>query len=339
MTPWGNSFNDTHLFLLTDDTGIFQHTRYSIPDLSKGYTTDDNARAFILGTMLYEEKRTKEYLTLVMRYLAFILYAQNDDGHFRNFMTYSREFTEDRGSEDCFGRCFWALSYGMASSRLLKGIKSACASAIKLALPQIPLLQSARGQAYAIIGLGLLGAEYDDIIKKLADSLAAQYEHCAAKTSWYWFEDMLTYDNALLPWALFVAFQQTKQVRFLQIAQQSLLFLDQATFQEGFFHPIGCTGWWPRGSNAALYDQQPVEASMATLAHIAAFKITGEKKMLSLAQQSFSWYLGKNSLGKSLIDPDTGGCFDGLTPTGVNENQGSESIVGYGIAKLALSAV
>lgn len=339
MTPWRNSFNDTHLLLLTDDTGIFQHTRYSIPDLSKGYTTDDNARAFILAIMLFKETRIQPYWTLINRYLAFILYAQNAHGHFRNFMTYNREFTEEQGSEDCFGRCVWALSYGMASSILPSGIKSACASALKQALPQIPLLQSIRGQAYAIIGLGLLGAEYDDIVKKLADSLAAHYEHCVANTNWYWFEDMLTYDNALLPWALFVAFQQTKLIRFLQIAQQSLRFLDQATFGTSYFHPIGCSGWWPRGGISASYDQQPVEASIATLAHIAAFKITGDEKMRSLAQQSFSWYLGKNSLGKSLIDPDTGGCFDGITPIGVNENQGSESIVGYGIAKLALSAI
>jgi len=39
------TFNDSHIFRITDDTGIFQHTLFDLPDLGKGYTTDDNARA------------------------------------------------------------------------------------------------------------------------------------------------------------------------------------------------------------------------------------------------------------------------------------------------------
>jgi len=36
-----------HLKALTDDTGILQHTKYSIPNRKEGYTTDDNARALV----------------------------------------------------------------------------------------------------------------------------------------------------------------------------------------------------------------------------------------------------------------------------------------------------
>ena len=43
-----------YLFAITDDVGIFQHSIYGIPDLSKGYTTDDNSRALILAVMLFE---------------------------------------------------------------------------------------------------------------------------------------------------------------------------------------------------------------------------------------------------------------------------------------------
>jgi len=149
----------------------------------------------------------------------------------------------------------------------------------------------------------------------------------------------LTYDNAVLPWAMFVAYRITNQDRFLHIACTSMEFLDKLVFRDGFFRPVGCNGWWGRDKEPALYDQQPVEASMSTLAHLAAFAITGERAMLELARKSFAWYSGENSLGESLIDPDTGGCFDGITPTGVNRNQGAESIVGYGIARLALANI
>src|SRR5579863_9397760 len=44
--------NIDHVIALTDDTGIFQHAVFSIPDYREGYTTDDNARAVLLSVML-----------------------------------------------------------------------------------------------------------------------------------------------------------------------------------------------------------------------------------------------------------------------------------------------
>jgi hypothetical protein len=339
MINSGLPFDDAHIFRMTDDTGMFQHTRFSVPDLDKGYTTDDNARALIMAVMLYERQPKKEFLALVYRYLAFVLHAQNDMGRFRNFMTYERQFTELEGSGDCFGRCLWSLGYTLASMVIPEGVKNACASAVRRSLLNIPFYSSCiREQAYAIIGLGFVESdEAHIIIRELAAQLAGLFEKCAGDPDWQWFEDSLTYDNAILPWAMFTAYRTTNQDRFLHIARESMKFFDKLVFRDGFFLPVGCDGWWLRGKKPALYDEQPVEAAMSTLAHLTAYAITSEKAMLELAQKSFAWYSGENSLGKSLIDPDTGGCFDGITPDGVNRNQGAESIVSYAIANLALS--
>jgi hypothetical protein len=339
MIKSGFLFDDSHIFRMTDDTGMFQHTQFSVPDLAKGYTTDDNARALIMMVMIYERQQKKKFLSLVYRYLAFVLHAQNETGCFRNFMTYDRQFTEIEGSGDCFGRCLWALGYTLASPAMPEGVKDACASAVRRALPNIPLLCNCiRGQAYALIGLGFIeSVEANTIIRELATQLSGVFEKCAGETDWQWFENNLTYDNAVLPWAMFTAYRTTNQDRFLHVARESMEFFDKWAFRDGFFRPVGCNGWWICGEEPALYDQQPVEASMSTLAHLAAFAITGEKAMLALAKKSFAWYSGENSLGESLIDPDTGGCFDGITSNGVNRNQGAESIVGYGIANFALA--
>jgi len=336
----GLDLDETHIFRMTDDTGMFQHSRYNVPDLGKGYTTDDNARALIMAVMLYEKKPKPQYLALVDRYLAFILYAQNEKGHFRNFMTYDRKFTEEQGSEECFGRCLWALGYTLVSPVMPRGIKDVCTSALSHALPLISSLQWLRGQAYALIGLAFIpGIVNERLILKLANSIAVAFEQCAEEKDWCWFEDNLTYDNALLPWAMFVAFRKTGQNRFLHIGQDSMKFLDQDAFRDGFFRPVGCRGWWERGDQAALYDQQPVEASMSTLAHLAAYEVTGDEGMLKLAKQSFAWYTGENSCNESLINAETGGCYDGIMADGLNRNQGAESIVGYCMASLALGAI
>lgn len=337
MKELGKSFDDSHIFRMTDDTGIFQHTMYNVPALAKGYTTDDNARALIMAVKLYEKKMKPKYLNLVYRYLAFILYAQNEHGHFRNFMTYDRIFTEQQGSEECFGRCLWALAYTSASSVMPRGIKDTCESSIKCALPMIPTLKSLRGQAYALIGLSLINTNAEDrLIAKLADSIAAQFEKCAGDKNWLWYENNLTYDNAVLPWAMFAAFQKIGHERFDHIARVSLRFLDQSAFRDGYFRPVGCRGWWMQGSEPALLDQQPVEASMSVLAHLAAYQINGDEEMLALAKKSYAWYMGENSCKQCMIDIETGGCYDGIMADGLNRNQGSESIVGYCIARLSL---
>ena len=40
---------------------------------------------------------------------------------------------------------------------------------------------------------------------------------------------------------------------------------------------------------------------------------------------TYAWFLGDNLLGLRLADTSSGGCFDALTPNGVNQNQGAES--------------
>jgi len=338
MNKLFKTFDDAHIFRMTDDTGMYQHARFSVPDRLEGYTTDDNARALITAVMLYEQLQKPAYLALVYRYLGFVLYAQNETGQFRNFMTYKRQFTEVEGSEDCFGRCLWALGYTQASPAIPQGIKEACISAINRALPNIRSLTWSRGQAYALIGLNFLDSSaVDELICELADSLFVRFERYAGDKDWQWFEDNITYDNAALPWALFAAYSRLRQDRLLRVARKSLSFLDLITFRDGYFRPVGCKGWLMRGTELAQYDEQPLEACTTTLAHMAAYEATGDTAMLALAWKSFDWYLGVNSRHESLLDIETGGCCDGITPDGLNRNQGAESIVCYSIASLALA--
>lgn len=338
MDQFTETFDDAHIFRMTDDTGMFQHARHSLPDLVEGYTTDDNARALIMAVMLYERLQKPAYLALVYRYLSFVLHAQNESGGFRNFMTYNRIFKEKEGSEDCFGRCLWALGYILASSAMPRGVKEACTAAVKCALPNIRNLEWSRGQAYALIGLSFIeGPEVNGLMSGLADSLVNRFAHFAWEKDWRWFEDSLTYGNAVLPWSLFAAYRRLRQDNWLHVARESLEFLDQVTFYDSCFRPVGCKGWLARGGELARYDEQPIEACATTLAHLAAYQATEDCKMLELARRSFAWYLGENSCREALIDNETGGCCDGITPGGINRNQGAESIVGYCIAGLALA--
>ena len=68
------------LLALTDDTGLIQHSKYSLPDPQHGYSADDNARALLLAAELYARRKERRYLDAAARYARFLRYAQLPDG-------------------------------------------------------------------------------------------------------------------------------------------------------------------------------------------------------------------------------------------------------------------
>ncbi|HPD00887.1 MAG TPA: glycosyltransferase [Acetivibrio sp.] len=333
------TFKDDHIFRLTDDTGMLQHSKYSLPDPNHGYTADDNARALIMALMLYEKYKEKKYLDLVYRYASFLLYAQNESGWFKNFMGYDRKWLEERGSEDCFGRCMWALGYALSNDNTPKGVKQGLSYILKNALPNVAGLNWLRSKAYSIIGLaGLEDKDAASLVFQIAQSLCRRYdEH--RDGDWKWFENVVTYCNSVLPWSLIAAYRVTGEKRFWDVAEESLEFLESITFKDGYFKPVGCDGWLSKGEKPAEFDEQPVEACEVVLTYMEAYEATHNEQYLQKAKKCYAWYEGANSKGISLIDSETGGCYDGLTPKGVNLNMGAESLVSYIISYMKISEV
>lgn len=313
-----------YLYRLTDDTGMFQHAVLGVPDPSEGYTTDDNARALVLASMLYERSGEHRYEELMSCYLSFLLYAEKGRW-FRNFMGFDRRFTEKRGSEDCFGRCLFALGYVVSRTGLPKNIRGCAEKLLQRTVPSCSSLTFLKGKAYASIGLSLWRAENaKPYLELLQDSLADTYIQCR-RENWRWFEDKITYCSAALPLAVLSSCEADDPKQ--QIGFESLDFLSEAVFRDGMFVPVGCKGWMKCEEKPAVYDEQPVEACSMMLACLKAYSLTKNEVYRDRAKQCFFWYLGRNIGNASLIDPETGGCRDGLTRRGLNGNEGAESLV------------
>lgn len=326
--------NDAYIFRMTDDTGMLQHAKRSVPDPCEGYTADDNARALIMASLLFGLTKKQKYLELAVRYLGFLLYAQNG-AWFRNFMDYGRRFSEEKGSEDCFGRCVWALGFAAARPDLPEEIRGVADGLLRQTVSGCNELTCLRAKAYAVIGLNhWKGDGSRESAIRLADGIRDAYERRAAP-DWKWFEDKITYCNAVLPWAMLIAYETTKEKRYREIGFESLDFLLDKTFAGDIFHPVGCKGWFPKGQASAEFDQQPVEACATLLACLKAHGLSGGERYRDRARQCLDWYTGRNIRKVSLIDPDTGGCMDGLTPGKSNPNEGAESLVSWMIASLA----
>lgn len=328
-----------HLQRLTDDTGLYQHARFTVPDRQHGYCTDDNARAVVAMTKYCAQYPEPAALRLFETYLSFICHAQKTDGTVRNFMTFDRQWVKDEPIHDALGRTLWAFGAVMAKPllpRYLPVIKDCFDKSVKH-VPQLSL----RGKAYSIFGMAQYLKQFPGAsdIKRYsalaADHLLAEYEDCSAP-DWQWFEDELTYDNAVLPDALYTAALTVGEEKYLQVANKTCEFLLDKIFDGRQFSFIGCKGWYKRGGQRAVFDQQPVEVASTVMMLRAAFGATGRSEYLKIQKKAFDWFLGENDLHVPVYDFRTKGCSDGLTPSGVSFNQGAESMLSFLLSLLCV---
>jgi uncharacterized protein YyaL (SSP411 family) len=323
-----------HLDRMTDSTGLIQHAIYGIPRRESGYTIDDNARSLRLCTRLWRRHPDERMLSRVTRYLSLLEYARRPGGGFHNLLSYQRDWLDTDATGDCQGQAVRALAEVLASS-LPDDYLVLAGELIEAALPTLAELRSLRAQAYVILAWGHLwaaGATNVEPVERVARSASQHLLECyhrSQRPGWEWFESRMTYANAVLPHALFVAAQRWPKEPFLEVAEASFAFLDRETTVENHFWPVGNSGWYSHGEDKAPYDQQPVEAVTMADAALAAFGLLGEEKYLAAFRRAHGWFHGENSLRQPLADVRRGACCDGLQPSGVNRNQGAESTLAY----------
>ncbi len=333
-------FSLTHILRLTDDTGIVQHAKYGIPNLKEGYCLDDNARALIMALMAYQRSGSNEAFKLLPIYLSYIHYMQTDDGNFRNFLSFSRQYLDEVGSEDSFGRTIWALGY-LISCAASNSYREFAMEIFHKSYPHFSALKHIRGQANTIIGISLyLQAFPTDEgmvaeLVRLTQPLIDAYE-TTRSDDWEWFEESMTYDNAILPLALLHSCEITGNQKAKDIALKTMAFLDKLTLSNGYLSPVGNEGWYHRGGKFPVYDQQAIETMAMVLMHFQAYQIFRKPQYIEKMFLSYKWFLGENSLRAPLYDHETKGCCDGLLPTGINRNQGAESTLAYMISHLTV---
>lgn len=355
-----------HLKLLTDDVGIIQHTNFGIPARRYGYSTDDVGRALVALTQLIDsQKKAEEFRRLITTYMSFLEHAQTDTGHFHNFMSYKREFLDEKGSEDTLGRAIYGLGHVVSCPYLSKNIRTLANTLISKSRQEIKNLDSPRAKAYTMCGLyemlraGVDADEFEsvfnsrrDTVKSIdslvdkdnfesifithADSLVDLYE-ANHKEDWNWFEPTVTYSNAKLSESLLLAYNYTKDRTYRKIGLATLDFLTEIQWRGDFFDLVGNHGWYSYNGKIPLFDQQPIEAGYLTQAYISAYEIAHERKYLELAKYSFEYFLGRNRLRTVMYDYSTGGVFDGLGSDGMNCNQGAESVICFLMALSSLN--
>ncbi|WP_308005987.1 glycosyltransferase [uncultured Chryseobacterium sp.] len=333
-----------HIQNMTTDFGMIQFARINEPDISSGYTLDDNARAMIAMCRHFKITRDKSDLQLISIYLQFVKFCQHTDGSFLNYVNGHKQFTNqnyETNLDDSNGRAIWALGYLVSLKEILPLEYSETAEKIiEKNLIWAEKIHSTRAMAFMIKGLYYQNSKNNlPLLKEFADRLVKMYQHESGK-DWHWFESYLTYGNSLLPDALLCAWIAAKEEIYKETAKSSFDFLLSKIMINGEIKVISNQGWLQKETSEndfTIGGEQPIDVAYTILALSTFYKVFGDEKYLQMMMNSFEWFLGKNHLKQIIYNPVTGGCYDGLEEKNVNLNQGAESTVSYLMARLNMN--
>ena len=318
---------------ITSDIGVYQHGKLNKPNPEFGYAIEDQARALIVVNGFKDKKLQKIYLN-------FIRSARRQDGLLHHFYFYndstdltngggvfkSEEYNSKSNIKEAYGLTLWSLLVTNTNrDNDLKDI-------IKKLIEDSHNWTSPRAVSSALLGLTNLDHE-DSIEIEMKTKLFNHYLD-SHSDDWEWFENYLVYANAIIPWALWEVYLKRKCKTSFEIAKKTTDFLIANCQENNFPAPIGCNGWYIRGKNKALFDQQPIDAGYMVCCLEKAYYATKESYYLTWAEKWYNWFWGCNIKDTSLIDENFA-CYDGLNPEGVNLNQGAESNICFLMAYLA----
>ena len=241
-------------------------------------------------------------------------------------LSYTRKPLE-QASDASLGKTLWALGYVVSRSSLPH---SAAANDLFHELLSNWSPQTIMGPAYAILGaanylMRFSGAsDVRRMLSRSIDELAGAFEADAAVDQWK------AADWPVAAQAMTVAAQALENGGLKTLAKRMIADLRRET-NEG-------TVFLKRGENPDE-EELPLTAATCIEALGAAYKVDRIEDILQPMRNSADWFLGANNKGTAVYDFETGGCYDALTASGLNRNQGTEATTFCLIAFLTLTRI
>jgi glycosyltransferase involved in cell wall biosynthesis len=337
-------FNLNHFFNTTSEVGIIQFSVAELPDLESGYTLDDNARALIATSEYFELTGDLSVLGLIDIYFRFVENSQQNDGKFLNYVNQFNEYTNqnfEENLEDSNGRAIYALGIFMSHQKSHhQKYFSRIERLVDNSMIHLKNIKSPRAIAFTIKGLYHFNLIKNDkstsrIILELSDNLIDYYTK-QRQHDWHWFENSLTYANAIIPESLLYAFYISNDSIFKQVAKESFDFLLEILFAKRHISIISNRTWYSKGKEVHPFGEQPIDVAYTIIALQEFGKCFNDYRYVSFMKTAFEWYLGHNHLKQIIYNPVSGGCYDGLEHNHVNINQGAESTVTYLMARICI---
>ena len=308
-----------HLSRLSDQRGLFEHAKGGVRRVEHGYCTDDNARLLVVTSREEGDENSGALGELALR---FVLAAQDADGRCKNRMNRLGRWTDEAGTDDCWGRSVWALGAAAAAHCELS-IRSRARQGFDIGVRQRS--RWPRAMAFAALGAAEVAARdgLDDPSRLLLEDSLEIIGYGPAG-EWCWPEDRLRYANAALAEAVIAAGAALHDDEALDRGLAMLTWLLERETSGDHLSVTGVDGRGPL-DRSPQFDQQAIEVAAIADACWRAHQVTGDDRWNTGIAAAARWFEGDNDTGVVMYDPRSGGGYDGLHRDGVNLNQGAES--------------
>jgi len=336
---------------------------------------DDASRAAIFYLRNYKITNNQSNLKSAEQLLNFILFMQAPNGLFYNFIFPDRSINKvHKNSVPRAGwwswRAIWALAEGYSvfkdhnsgyADKLLSQMEKTFPAIDSLLhyypetinehgleLPTWLPYETAADQA-AVLILALvpyyrfnISPRVEEYIRKLADGILKMQLGDSLKFPYgcllSWKNVWHAYGNSQ-SYALLLAGEMLENKNYIESALLEIKYFYPFLMKKQFLAAFSVMQVDSEYlvENEKIFSQIAYDIRPMVWASLKAFEITGDSSYAAQAGELSGWFFGNNITGKSLYDPISGRCYDGINDQQtLNNNSGAESTIE---ALLAIQAV
>jgi glycosyltransferase involved in cell wall biosynthesis len=312
--------NLQQLLLLNSGIGFVNDSHYGIPDYSSGYSLLANSMALQVLVKANVMNYNEENIERIKQCIGLIKLFRAEGGHWSSALNYRMERSNEAVEYE-LGYTVLALS-GVYSSINDNGVKDSVYSLILHLVSEVRFTSS-KAIAAALIGVvELLKLEQSnqdliELMKKWTSQLLAMFP-ADGYSLWQWHEEEVSEQVGLLPLALLHAYELLKSEELLSIAKRAIRFTERYMFSDARYNPKIIGKKKGMEDNDVSGSANSLEAYLMTAVYAKLFKITKIDKYMGRAISVHNWYLGDNSIGRSLFEISTGGCYISHSGRSVN---------------------
>ncbi len=329
---------------------------------------DDAARALVFYIMYFNATKDESALDKIKMLTNFLLYMQSGNGFFNNFIwkDYTKDTTYKTSLAEpnwWTWRAIWAFAeaqkfFNSENKNISTQIKPALAKAVEVTinwlqqndkngtanysgfnLPAWLPFETASDQA-AILVKGLLeyyelynDSKIKDEIIHLCDGIIKM--QAGNKKNFPYFA-FLSWQNTWHMWgnsqadALIQAGRILNKEKYFQCAEKEIKYFYPYLIKKNYLNNFTVEKISGKIviNDSSRYAQIAYGVRPMVMACIGAYNVGYNRTFAKTAGEIAAWLLGRNITGKSMYDPKTGICFDGIISSDeINKNSGAESTI------------
>jgi glycosyltransferase involved in cell wall biosynthesis len=325
LTPFDNS----HLSRLMNPMGVIVSSFQGIPEVAS-YNLTYNAIALMVCNERYLQLNDNESLDNLNK----AVMALN---HFWGQKIVSKQVSYDINSDDaaitiaalgCFARQTQNGNHReWARTIVLKNIQTLNASTSTLSL------------SFIIMGLVDLLTVFpaEELVikhlKELHQQLALLFEQTVS-AEWGWFEDIFTVDTSVHALALLKSSIYLVDNESIGVVEKSIGFLVQKSFEEGYFTSLTSRSKLKTKIRRTDLEQSSSEVMWMALLCLEMGRFTHESDWFEKALQCYLWFLGENSIRRSLYHFESGAVANSIKGNQINQLDGALGTLSFAMAQV-----